>query len=74
MPSLVTKPLVMGEERDLQGKGPSSILGGGFHFSLEILPIIVKTISVLKFSKSFKKGSDCLLKGNLRRRHGLHKK
>ena len=32
----------MVKERDLQGKGPSSILGGGVLFSVETLPIIVK--------------------------------
>ena len=31
----------MVRERDLQGKGPSSILGGGFLFTVETLPIIV---------------------------------
>ena len=29
-------------ERDLQGKGPSSILGGGFLFYSQTLAIIVK--------------------------------
>ena len=36
----------MVRERDLQGKGPSSILGGGFLFSIETLPIIVKYFQV----------------------------
>ena len=44
----------MVRERGLRGKGLSSILGGGFLFSIETLPIIVKY---------FKNGSDRLRKG-----------
>ena len=33
-------------ERDLQGKGPSLILGGGFLFSAETLPIIVNYFNI----------------------------
>ena len=58
----------MVRERDLQGKGPSSILGGEFLFFLvvvvETLPIIVRYFNI----NTFKNGSDRLRKGNLPRR------
>ena len=33
-------------ERDLQGKGPSSVLGGGFLFSIETLPKIINYFKI----------------------------
>lgn len=55
-------------ERDLQRKGPGSILGSDFS---ETLLIIVKTFNKspkIKVEKSLKNSIDILLEGNLRSR------
>ena len=49
-------------ERDLQGKGPSSILGGGFLFIVETNPIIGKyfNISLLKMAATVYERENCV--------------